>query len=126
MSVFSLLSCSDIESNLNSGTGTSTDGGGGGGANKVFTLSWAAPTNFENADLLTPADDLSEYRIYYGDSEGNVTLNFTSISVDKTSFSTQSFDANLVSSFATVYLAMTSVSNDGVESVLSDIVTFNP
>jgi len=111
-----LSSCAKVDSS----------GGASNSSNKVYTLTWLPPATFENNDQLLPLNDLQEYRIYYGDSVGNVTQNVTTISPDQTSFSTQSFDANVVGLIATVSVAMTSVSKDGVESVLSDIVTFNP
>lgn len=110
--ILALISCADIKD--------------AGSDNKVYTLTWVSPSIFEDLSPLDPGADLSEYRIYYGDSSGNVLQKFITIGVGNTSFSTKYLDASIVSSMATVYVAMTSISNNGVESVLSDRVSFVP
>ncbi len=107
-----LISCSDNSNGFNPISQNT----------KNYTLTWTPPTNFENGDLLVPLNDLSEYRVYYGDSRQNVTQNVTVLTPDKRSFTTKGLDQNLINSFSVVYMAMTSVSKDGVESVLSSIV----
>lgn len=107
-----------------------TDSGGSGssssGSSKSYTLTWTPPTSFENNGTLVALDDLSGYRIYFGDSAENVTSNVESISSDKFSFSTDDLDKDIVVTYSTVYVAMTSVSTDGVESALSEIISFTP
>jgi len=93
---------------------------------KVYTLSWAAPQNYEDNSLLTADNDLLEYRIYYGDSPGKILTNVKKIPSNKTSFSTSSLDASIVASYSKVHVGMTSVSKNGIESVLSKLVSFNP
>lgn len=123
--IFMLLvvsSCAEVSSE-DSVTGNTNNSNN---SNKVFTLSWTAPTSYENNNLLVPTNDLSEYRVYYGDSESNVTSNYISVSSNESSISTDQLDSNLIGSYNQVYIAMTAVSKDGVESLLSTVVNFTP
>lgn len=127
LSSLMIISCGEVDSKNSSSTG----GTGGGSStipvnNNVFSLSWTPPGMYENNDILSPVTDLSEYRIYYGDSANNVTQNVAIVAANKSSVSTAHLDAQIISTYATVSVAMTAVSKDGVESGLSQIVTFNP
>lgn len=94
--------------------------------NLGFTLSWSAPDKFEDGNVLIAETHLIEYRVYYGDSVENISNNVVTVSANSTMVSSSVFDENVIESYAKTHFAMTSVSRDGIESVLSDIITFTP
>ena len=89
-----------------------------------FTLSWNAPTQYENSDTLTASTDLLEFRIYYSDSKTSLGGHYLSADPDLTSFSVVQSDLQGLPSYQKIYVAMTSVSKDGVESIFSNIVSY--
>lgn len=89
-----------------------------------FTLSWNAPTQYENSDTLTASTDLLEYRIYYSDSKTTLGDHYLSVDPDRTSFSVVQSDFQGLPDYQKIYVAMTSVSQDGVESIFSEIVSY--
>ena len=89
-----------------------------------FTLSWDAPTQYENGDILTASTDLLEYRIYYSDSKTSLGSHYLSVDPDLKSFKVMQSDLQGLSGHPKIYVAMTSVSKNGIESVFSDIVSY--
>ena len=119
--IFLLFSCAEtVNPNQTSSSGGAVSN------NKIYTLSWAAPSTFENGDALTLETDILEYRVYYGASSTSLINNFIVVAPTEKSVSTGSLDQSIINSLSTVYLAMTAVSTEGVESSLSTIVSFNP
>ena len=107
----SLAGCYD-KSASGSGAGTaSSDASGGPG---MATLSWEAPTTDTTGGALT---NLSGYRIYYGTDKSDLTQ---TVSVDTVGMQTYVID-NLGS--GTWYFAIKAITNTGVESALSDVVS---
>lgn len=107
----SLAGCYD-KSSSGSGAGTaSADASGGPG---MATLSWEAPTTDTTGGPLT---NLSGYRIYYGTDKSDLTQ---TVSLDTVGMQTYVID-NLGS--GTWYFAIKAVTNTGVESALSDVVS---
>jgi len=104
---------------LLSGCGSSGSGG------RIYTLSWDVPTEYENGEPLT-INDLLEYRIYYSDTQQTITNNYESVDPAFNSYTVSNIDFSRLPSSSTVYVAVSSVSNDGAESLLSEVVTFSP
>ncbi len=89
-------------------------------------LSWKAPTEYSNGEQLKYANfELSEYRLYFGPSREKVRSEYVSIDPKELSFLLQQLDFSKVTS-PVVYLAMTAVSKNGLESELSEIIFFLP
>jgi len=89
-------------------------------------LHWKAPVYYSNGERLhNAAEELSEYRIYYGASRELVRSGFVPVSPRRLSFPLQQLDTSAIDS-PIVYLAITAVSKSGQESDLSDIVFFLP
>jgi len=87
-------------------------------ASNSSSISWSAPTTYEDGSTLSPAE-LGGYRIYVGSDRDNLSLN-TDIS--------DSADTNF--SFAALgngikYIAVTSYDTNGNESRLSDTMGVN-
>jgi hypothetical protein len=80
----------------------------------MATLSWEAPTTNTSGAPLT---NLSGYRIYYGTDKSDLTQ---TISLNTVGMQTYAID-NLGA--GTWYFAIKAVTNTGVESALSDIVS---
>ena len=78
------------------------------------TLSWEAPTTDTNGSALT---NLAGYRIYYGSSETGLTQ---LVSLDTVSTQTYVID-NLTP--GTWFFAIRAVTENGVESAMSDVVS---
>jgi predicted small secreted protein len=78
------------------------------------TLSWEAPTTDTNGAALT---NLAGYRIYYGSSETGLTQ---LVSLDTVSTQTYVID-NLTP--GTWFFAIRAVTENGVESAMSDVVS---
>jgi len=80
----------------------------------MATLSWQAPTTTTSGSALT---DLAGYRIYYGTNSGDLTQ---SVQINSVGMQTYVID-NLAN--GTWYFAIKAVTNAGIESALSDIVS---
>ena len=90
-----------------------------------LSLNWKAPEQFTNGERLNAAKDLKEYRVYYGSSIESIKDNVVSVNPAKRSVSLSALDASKLNS-SLVYFAMTSVSNDGLESELSPSIFYLP
>ena len=98
-------------------TGLSTVSTGASATNKssgTATLSWQAPTTNTDGAALT---DLAGYRIYYGMNADDLTQ-----TVQLTSVGLQTYVIEDLGS-GTWYFAIKAVTNTGVESALSDVVS---
>lgn len=78
------------------------------------TLSWVTPTQNTDGSSLT---DLSGYRIYYGNSAGNLTSS-VSVSASATSYTVSGLTNGTI-----YYFAMTSLNASGLESERSTAVS---
>ena len=77
------------------------------------TLSWTAPTQYEDGSAL-PASELANYKIYYGNSTG-VYSGFITVSA-----ATTSYTVNNLTSGLTYYFVVTAVATNAQESVYSN------
>jgi hypothetical protein len=95
-------------STVSAGTSATNKGGG------TAMLSWQAPTTNTDGAALT---DLAGYRIYYGMNADDLTQ-----TVQLTSVGLQTYVIEDLGS-GTWYFAIKAVTNTGVESALSDVVS---
>lgn len=99
-------------------------GGGSGGGEDSATLTWIPPTQ-NNDDTPLNSSDIASYRIYYGEDQSSL-IDF--IEIDATVYPdsyTINYNAADIPNNTTYYLAMTTVNTQGIESVLSNIISFN-
>jgi len=97
-------------------TGTDPTGVDTTGANGTATLSWVAPTTRTDNKAL-PMSEIGGYKVYMGTSENNLTQY-----ADISNSSQMEFIINKLDT-GTYYFAITTYSQDGVESALSTIVS---
>jgi hypothetical protein len=93
---------------------------------ETYTLKWVAPKSFSNGEKLSAKHDLNAYKLYYGSSREQVRENSLSIDPSLTEFSISKLDKFFVRNSSIIYIAMTSVSEAGIESDLSEIIFFLP
>lgn len=93
------------------GSGTATSGTATSG---TATVSWEAPTTTIQGFALT---DLAGYRVYYGQSESDLSQH-----VELNSVGTQTYVVDNLGP-GTWYFAVKAVTSMGVESALSEIVS---
>jgi hypothetical protein len=89
------------------------------------TLSWMSPTqNIDDSLLL--AGQPSAYRIYYGTQQDSLSLLIELLAVDHLSNSYRiEYAQNSISNNTDIFIAMTAVSSNGIESEYSEIIKFN-
>jgi hypothetical protein len=89
------------------------------------TLSWMPPTqNIDDSLLL--AGQPSAYRIYYGTQQDSLSLLIELLAVDHLSNSYRiEYAQNSISNNTDIFIAMTAVSSNGIESEYSEIIKFN-
>jgi hypothetical protein len=89
------------------------------------TLSWMPPTqNIDDSLLL--AGQPSAYRIYYGTQQDSLSLFIELLAVDHLSNSYRiEYAQNSISNNTDIFIAMTAVSSNGIESEYSEIIKFN-
>ncbi len=105
-----------------SGCGSSDDGPIVLG-NQTYTLTWDKPTQYEDGTTL-PVEELTHYRIYYGtDSSSWDNMIEIDAQVYSTSYPIEE-NSIILESNTNYYLAMTAVNNQGIESQLSEILSF--
>jgi hypothetical protein len=92
---------------------------------KSATLTWKAPTEHEDGSPLG-ISQLVRYRIYYGTEENSLSR-FHEINAQDnlTSYTFNYTELSFVNS-TTYYIAMSAINSEGIESALSEIVTFTP
>jgi hypothetical protein len=113
-SAASSASTTSTGSSSGSSTGSGTTTTNPPAANGTATLRWSEPTSNTNG---TPLTDLAGYRIYYGTDaknlDGTIALNGAQDTSYKMSLAT-----------GTWYFAIKSVTENGAESAMSDVVPF--
>ena len=92
-----------------SGPGTSVPTGSG-----AATLSWEAPTTYTNGAALT---NLGGYRIYYGTSADNLSQTIQLSGVGMQTYVIDNLGGG------TWFFAIKAITNNGLESALSDVVS---
>lgn len=92
-----------------SGPGTSVPTGSG-----AATLSWEAPTTYTNGAALT---NLGGYRIYYGISADNLSQTIQLPGVGMQTYVIDNLGGG------TWFFAIKAITNNGLESALSDVVS---
>jgi hypothetical protein len=105
------------------GGGSST--AGGSVIKSSATLSWMPPTQNVDDSLLA-AGQLSAYRIYYGTQQDTLSLLIELLAADNLSNSYKmEYALSNIPNNTDIFIAMTAVNNQGVESAFSEIVKFN-
>jgi hypothetical protein len=108
------------------GGGSSTAssiGGGGNISSSNLTLRWDAPNkNIDNSDL--QPSELVKYRLYYGESATSLSnsVEFDGLA-NPNSYTVAKSSLSFISSNV-YYLALSVINDQGVESDLSEIITY--
>jgi hypothetical protein len=99
-------------------------GGPGGSGNDSATLTWTPPTQNNDNSPLSPGE-IASYRIYYGEDQLSL-IDFIEIdaSIYPNSY-TINYDASSIPNHTNYYLAMTTVNTQGIESVMSNVISLN-
>jgi hypothetical protein len=87
-------------------------------ATSSSSISWTAPTTYEDGSPLSPAE-LGGYKVYVGSSETSYSVNYTTTDIAKTNFNFSELGKGLK------FLYVTSFDINGNESRLSDPVVVN-
>jgi hypothetical protein len=109
------------------GSSTASSTGGGSIIKSNATLSWMPPTQNVDGSLLA-ADGIRFYRIYYGTQQDSLLLltEISPIEFLSNTYTVEYSQADITIPNGTdIFIAMTAVSNQGVESAFSEVVTFN-
>jgi len=85
----------------------------GGSAAGTFTVSWEAPTTYDNGDPLDPSQDITHYRVYYGTQSRSYDVGPIEVSPSTTSLVVDSLPTH------TYFVVVTSVDRSGIESDFS-------
>ncbi|MBL7005024.1 MAG: hypothetical protein ISR69_13485 [Gammaproteobacteria bacterium] len=91
--------------------------------NTTKLLTWIGPTRLVTGALIEPTTDLLEYKIYYGESAENVKANVHSVEPSVTSLEIASLSGL---NTTLVFVAVSAVTTDGIESALSSVISFTP
>lgn len=94
-------------------------------ADDNLKLYWKAPTQFVGGAKLNATRDLMEYRIYYGSSEENIRENVVFLKPSQRSLLLSLLNLSKIRS-PIIYIGMTSVAKDGMESELSKTIFYLP
>ena len=98
-------------------------GGGGGGGGDNITLTWDAPTESQDGTALQPTE-LVQYKLYYGNTANSLTNSVTFDGLaNPNSYTIPKSAVSFVAS-NTYYLALTVINDSGIESSMSEIVTY--
>lgn len=89
------------------------------------TLSWTRPSHFENNERLFVRKHIKEYRLYYATSKENIKNQYISIAPTKSYYSLGDIKKQLKNS-KIIYLAMSTMSKQGIESELSEVIFYLP
>lgn len=124
--IFASCSGSDV------GVGTVSSPTPDTGASEVRILSWAPPSSYTDSSLLDPESELSEYHIYVNETgvfSGTDDPSAVVAAVDSAGSAVTTFNlANIPSVSspgATYYVSMRSVTQAGVSSDFSPVVSFS-
>lgn len=90
-----------------------------------ITISWQAPTRYDNGEKLFARADLKEYRLYYGPSLDQVRENSITVAPFQLSMDIPIKKLRALNS-PIVYFVMSSVSKGGIESEQSKSIFFLP
>jgi hypothetical protein len=92
--------------------------------NDSATVTWTEPrTNIDNS-VLAPGE-ITKYRIYLSQDQNNLS---SFIEIDATlnpNSYTINYDENLIPPNTIIYVAMTAINDQGIESNFSEVVNFN-
>lgn len=91
----------------------------------ALTLSWEPPQADVNGRQIHAAKDVSEYRLYYGTSLDDVRSHSYVVSPKKNSLLLSRLNLQRLNS-PIIYIGMTAVSLNGLESDLSELVFYLP
>jgi hypothetical protein len=92
--------------------------------NDSATLSWTEPTTNVDNSVLQPGE-ITKYRIYLSLDQNDLST-FIEIdaAVNPNSYTIE-YDTNLIPSDTLVYVAMTAINDQGIESNFSEVISFN-
>jgi hypothetical protein len=93
---------------------------------RQFSLHWNPPSAFTNGDHLSLKRDLQAYVVYYGPSRERVRQHSIRVNPRYNRVSLRRLNAAVVKAMPLVYLGITAVAKDDVESELSEVIFFLP
>ena len=92
-------------------------GGGSGGNRETITITWEEPEYKGYGEDVT----ITGYRIYYGEEEDSLD-HVIEVESSSTSYSV-TFDTDLVDPSTRVYVAVSAMNSNNLESKLSNVIT---
>ncbi len=117
-----MIACSDDEATINAlsnvGDSTST------ATKNSATLAWTEPTTNVDGSILAPGD-IVLYRIYMSLDPSELTSYIEIDAAANPNSYIINYEENLVPNDTDIFIAMTAVNNQGVESNFSEVINFN-
>ncbi len=113
----SLFSSNSLTTNTNTNPNTLN--------NNSVTLSWTEPTVYIDGSALTPGA-IKKYRIYLSSDQSTFSSYIEIESATNPNSYTIDYQSNQITDTSTVFIAMTAVDDNGIESDFSEIIDFIP